>query len=85
VTNTRADEYRRRAQECLVAARWASTEEGRAALVEMASTWFRLADEQSDDIAGVEAAWPPSVAEQAQPPAQQQQQIQPKDDDDEQQ
>ena len=81
MTYTRAEEYRRRAQECLIAARWASTEEGRAALVEMASTWFRLADEQSEDIASLEGALPPAVPEQAQPPAQQQQQIQPKDDD----
>lgn len=81
MTHTRAEEYRRRAQECLIAARWASTEEGRAALIEMASTWFRLADEQSDEIASLEATLPPAAAEQAQPPAQQQQQIQPKDED----
>jgi hypothetical protein len=56
-------------------ARSVSTEEARAALLEMAQVWLRLAEEQAVAIppGGIEAA--------AQPVAQQQQQVQPKDDD----
>ena len=76
---TSAEEYRRLAQECLVTARSASIYEARAALVKMASTWFRLAEEQDNDSA--DRSVPPPISKPAQPPAQQQQQIQPKDDD----
>jgi hypothetical protein len=55
-------------------ARSVSTEEARAALLEMAQTWLRLAEEQ-------EVAIPPGAIEPAQPAVQQQQQVQPKDDD----
>src|SRR5262245_35782793 len=46
VTRTRAEEYRRLAQQCLAMARSASTEEGRATLLEAAQSWFRLVEEQ---------------------------------------
>jgi hypothetical protein len=71
---TGSTEYRRLAQECQAMARSVSTEEARTALLEMAQTWLRLADEQ-------EVAIPPGGVEAAQPVAQQQQQVQPKDDD----
>ena len=69
-----AQDYRRLAQECRTMARSVSTEEARSALLEMAQTWLRLAEEQ-------EMAIPPAAVEPAQPAVQQQQQIQPKDDD----
>jgi hypothetical protein len=74
VTASKAQEYRRLAQECRTMARSVSTEETRAALLEMAQTWLRLAEQQ-------EMATPPGGIEAAQPAVQQQQQIQPKDDD----
>jgi hypothetical protein len=74
VTASKAQEYRRLAQECRTMARSVSTEEARTALLEMAQTWLRLAEEQ-------EVAIPPGGVEAAQPVAQQQQQVQPKDDD----
>jgi hypothetical protein len=73
MTRTRAEEYRRLAEECLAAVRMVSTEEARAALIERAELWFRLAKEQDDESA-VEGS-------ESQPAAQQQQQVQPKDDD----
>jgi hypothetical protein len=74
VTGRTAQEYRRLAQECRTMARSVSTEEARAALLDMAQTWLRLAEEQ-------ELAVPPAAVEPAQPAIQQQQQIQPKADD----
>jgi hypothetical protein len=75
VTGRTAQEYRRLAQECRTMARSVSTEEARAALLDMAQTWLRLAEEQ-------ELAIPPAAVEPAQPAVQQQQQqVQPKDDD----
>jgi hypothetical protein len=74
VTRSTAQEYRRLAQECRVMARSVSTEETRAALLEMAQVWLRLAEER-------EAAIPPRATEQSQPSVQQQQQVQPKDED----
>jgi hypothetical protein len=41
---TRAEEYRRLAAECLRLVASVATEEARAALVEMARVWGRLAD-----------------------------------------
>jgi hypothetical protein len=46
---TASDEYRRLAQECLAASRLASTALARAALIEMAGTWLRLAKEHDND------------------------------------
>lgn len=73
---TSAEEYRRLARECLETARTLSNEEGRAALLQMAQVWQRLADEAESLVGGT---LPPPATEPAQP-AQQQQQIQPKDD-----
>lgn len=67
-----AEEFRRRARQCLHIAR---TSEGpeRILLLDMAQTWLRLAEEQ-------EASLPPSAVEPSQPVVQQQQQAQPKKD-----
>jgi hypothetical protein len=81
MTRARAEEYRRLAQDCLASARLASTGEARIALLEMARTWFRLAEEQDNESANVEGPIPPTPAVESQPAAQQQQQVQPKDDD----
>jgi len=75
MTRARADEYRRRAQECLDLAREISLERDRAVVLDMAQSWLRLAEEQEAAV-----IQPPPVAEQPQPAAQQQQQVQPKDD-----
>jgi hypothetical protein len=79
MTRARAEEYRRRAQECLDAARLISLETSRAALIEMAQSWLRLAEEQEAQ----EEIIPPPVTKQPHAAAQQQQQqqVQPKDDD----
>ena len=61
---SRADEYRRRAQECLEMARTFGDYDAQVTLAHIARAWLRLAD---------------TIArERAQPLAQQQQQIQPK-------
>jgi len=75
MTRARADEYRRRGQECLDLAREISLERDRAVVLDMAQSWLRLAEEQEAAV-----IQPPPVAEQPQPAAQQQQQVQPKDD-----
>jgi len=76
MTRARADEYRRRAQECLDLAREISLERDRVVVLDMAQSWLRLAEEQEAAV-----IQPPPVAEQPQPAAQQQQQqVQPKDD-----
>jgi hypothetical protein len=72
---TTADKYRRRAQACLIAASSASTEEGRAGLVDLAKTWLRLAQEQEHESANINS--PPPSAVDDRPVAQQQQQVQP--------
>ena len=77
VTRTRAEEYRRRAQECLDLARKISLERERAIILDMAQSWLRLAEQQEAQ----EEITPPPAVEQPQPVAQQQQQVQPKDDD----
>ena len=64
---SRADEYRRRAQQCLEMAGTFRDREARIALSHMAEVWLRLAERK--------------VPKQTQPVFQQQQQIQPKDDD----
>jgi hypothetical protein len=46
VTRARAEEYRRRAQECLDLARKISLERDRAVVLHMAQTWLRLAEQQ---------------------------------------
>jgi hypothetical protein len=79
VTRTRAEEYRRLAEECRVAAQSAWTEEVRVALLETARGWLRLAEEQ-DASADLWGSVPPTSVEEARPVVQQQQQAQPKDD-----
>jgi hypothetical protein len=73
VTRTRAEEYRRRAQECSDLARNISLERDRAVILDMAQSWLRLAEQQERQ----EETIPPPVTEQPQ----QQQQTQPKDED----
>jgi hypothetical protein len=75
VTRTRAEEYRRRAQECLDLARKISLERDRAVVLDIAQSWLRLAEQQETE----EEITPPRTVEQPQPAAQQQQQVQPKD------
>jgi hypothetical protein len=60
VTRRTAREYRRLAQECRAMARSVSTEEARAALLEMAQVWLRLAEQQEAAIPPGEAATPPA-------------------------
>jgi hypothetical protein len=77
LTRTKAEEYRRQAQEYLELARKISLERDRAVLHDMAQNSLRLAEEQEAQ----EEITPPPAVEQPQPVAQQQQQVQPKDDD----
>jgi hypothetical protein len=60
VTRARAEEHRRKAQECLDLARAISLKTERAVLIDMAQSWLRLAEEQD----GQEQ--PQSVAQQRQ-------------------
>ena len=62
-----AEEYRRRAQQCLEMARTFGDRDARGSLCYMAEVWLRLADNCQD-------------AKKVRPAMQQQQQIQPKDD-----
>ena len=64
---SRADEYRRRAQQCLEMARRFGDRDARVTLAHMAQDWLRLADSCQD-------------AKKVRPAMQQQQQIQPRDD-----
>ena len=66
VAVNRADEYRRRAQQCLEMARTFGDRDARVTLAHMAEVWLRLVER--------------NVPKQTQPAFQQQQQIQPKDD-----
>jgi hypothetical protein len=68
---TKSEDYRRRARACLLMAGTIADDETRAALVEMAQVWTRLADEQ-------EAVVRPGAVAQSPPVMQQQQQIQSK-------
>jgi hypothetical protein len=77
---TRAEEYRHRAQECLELARSISLETARQALIDMAQSWLRLAQEQ-EASAPLGEAEPRPQQQQPQHQQQQQQQDQPKDDD----
>jgi hypothetical protein len=81
VTRTRAEEYRRLAEECLATMRTVSTEEARNILLERAQFWFRLAQEQDKESAPIGGSVPPTPPAASQPAAQQQQQVQPKNDD----
>ena len=65
---SRADEYRRRAQQCLEMARTFGDHGARMTLARMAQAWLRVADNCQD-------------AKKVRPVMQQQQQIQPKDGD----
>ena len=73
VTRARAEEYRRRAQECLDLARKISLERDRAVILDIAQSWLRLAEQQERQ----EKIIQPPVTEQPR----QQQQVKPKDDD----
>jgi hypothetical protein len=79
VTRERAAHYRRLALECWEAAR-STSGELRAAFIERAEFWSRLAKEQDEEFANVEMSVPPGEPAGDQPVAQQQQQVQPKDD-----
>jgi hypothetical protein len=79
VTLERAAHYRRLALECLEAAR-STSGELRAALIERADFWSRLAKEQDEEPANIERSVPPGGQTEDQPVAQQQQQVQPKGD-----
>ena len=76
MTHTKAEEYKRLAQECLAVALTLSTLDGRASLVAMAQVWQRLAEEQDQGTEFGSIA-PPTTTGEAQAAAQQQQQIQP--------
>ena len=77
VTRARAEEFRRKAQECFDLARTISLQTERAILMDIAQTYSRLAEEQETQ----EEIMPPPIVEQPQAAAQQQQQTQPKDED----
>jgi hypothetical protein len=68
---SKAEDYRRRARACLLMAGTIADDETRAALVEMAQVWTRLADEDA-------ATAPPGTVAESPPVMQQQQQIQSK-------
>lgn len=68
---SKAEDYRRRARACLLMAGTIASDETRAALVEMAQVWTRLADEAA-------AVAPPGTVAESRPVMQQQQQIQSK-------
>ena len=77
VTRARAEEFRRKAQECFDLARTISLQTERAILMDIAQTYLQLAEEQD---AQDEIIQPP-VTDQPQAAVQQQQQTQPKDQD----
>jgi len=64
---SRADEYRRRAQQCLEMARTFGDRDARVTLAHMAQAWLRLADTTAPE-------------QKKRPIVQQQQQVQPKND-----
>jgi len=68
IVASRADEYRRRAQQCLEMAQTFGDRDVRRSLCYMAEVWLKLADRYQH-------------ADEVRPAMQQQQQIQPKDDD----
>src|SRR5262245_10057753 len=67
--------YRRLAEQCLEIAPTIQDEESRAALIEMARVWMRLAETYIESI-------PPAATKETRPVTQQQEQAQPKKDDD---
>jgi hypothetical protein len=73
VVASRADEYRRRAQQCLEMAGAFRDLKAWATLAYMAEVWLRLADDYEDANERLHQS-----IEEGQPVAQQQQQIQPK-------
>jgi hypothetical protein len=73
VTRARAEEYRRRAQECFDLAHKISLERDRAVILDIAQSWLRLAEQQERQ----EKIIQPPVTEQPR----QQQQTEPKDED----
>ena len=75
IVASRADEYRRRAQQCLEMAGTFRDRESRATLAHMAKVWLRLADDYEDANERLRRS---KAAEEGQPVVQQQQQIQPK-------
>jgi len=70
---SRAEEYRRRAERCLEMGPTFHNPQARDVLLQMAQVWQRLADAQNDvpDLAQTPA--PPPAAEQIRPVVQQQQ------------
>jgi hypothetical protein len=70
-----AEEYRRRANECLAVARTVSNPQGRASLEAIAQMWFRLADE----LDGPVTRTGPTEGADSRPLIQQQQPQQPDD------
>ena len=77
VARSKAQEYRRRAQECLELARGISLETHRTVLIGMAQDWLEVAEREE----ARERIISPPTPEQSQLATQQQQQFQPKDDD----
>src|SRR5262249_52938525 len=74
IVASRADEYRRRAQQCLEMAGTFRNHDSRVTLAHMAQVWLRLANDYED----AKSFRRSKVAVQVQPVVQQQQQIQPK-------
>jgi hypothetical protein len=74
----RADEYRRRAQQCLEMVAAFRDREARVSLSYMAQVWLRLADNYRDANKVIGA---PNAAREVRPAVQQQQQVQPKNED----
>jgi hypothetical protein len=70
------EQYRRLAQECLEMVPTVQEGEGRAALIEMARVWLRLAQSCTDDNSS-------GATKETRPVMQQQQQVRPEKDDDE--
>lgn len=69
--------YRRLAEQCLEIVPTIQDQESRAALVEMARVWMRLAESYRAD-----KSIPPAPTKETRPVIQQQEQVQPKKDDD---
>ena len=74
----KADECRRLAQQCLIAARGTNKMDVRAALLQRAQLWLELAQWQEEQERQEGLAPASSANEPTQPPIQQQQQVQPK-------
>jgi hypothetical protein len=82
--NDRAAEYRRLARDCLRLLQTFSNEEARAALIEMARVWTRLAEKQEEAASRAMPVPLPALAHRhPQPVMQQQEQVQTKKKDNE--